>query len=48
MISWWWCIPVFLLGAWIGGVAEQASDRKTRRGFGLGVVATLLAFIGIS
>ena len=42
MISWWWLIPVFFFGCWIGSFGD-----KTMRGVGLGVIGTLLALIGL-
>lgn len=43
MIHWAWLIPVFIVGAWLGSLGD-----KTSRGFGLGIIATVLAFIGLS
>jgi predicted branched-subunit amino acid permease len=43
MIHWAWLIPTFIIGAWLGSFGD-----KTSRGFGFGIVATLLALIGLS
>lgn len=40
MVAWWWLIPVFILGTMLG--------RGFANGFGLGVIASILALIGLS
>lgn len=42
MIHWAWLIPAFIVGAYLGSFGD-----KTSRGFGLGIIATLLALIGL-
>lgn len=44
MIHWAWLIPVFVIGAWCGSL----SGDKASRGFGWGVIASILAFIGLN
>jgi hypothetical protein len=48
MIDWLWLIPAFLVGTFVGGWAEHLSDKKVQRGAALGVIGTILAFIGLS
>lgn len=43
MIHWSWLIAAFVIGAYLGSFGD-----KTSRGFGFGIVATILAFIGLS
>lgn len=43
MIHWAWLIPVFFIGAWLGSFGDKAS-----RGFGWGIIATVLSLIGLS
>lgn len=44
MIHWAWLIPAFIIGSWLGSL----SGDKASKGFGFGVIATILAFIGLS
>lgn len=44
VIHWAWLIPTFIAGSFLGSL----TGNKTSRGFGLGIIATLLALIGLS